>query len=240
MTTAKPLIDVADLEQAEHFVLESEPEPLHHEAPPTPATHTVRKKFEIKDGARRHVTQFVLYEEGVLDFNESRRGTLVKAHRLMLRYLDSVPTMNTHTAKRSFKIALGLGGAAVLALLLGQFAPLASYALPGAAIAAVAALATALVGAYTSHQSIVFQTLHGRSPALRLHAGFGVRRRYHAILALLSEAIEAASEDIGTDTAVFLRQEMREHYRLRGDGVLTPEDCGTGTCRILQQFDGSL
>jgi hypothetical protein len=158
----------------------------------------------------------------------------------MLRYLDSVPTIDTYFAKRTFQVALGLGGVGALAFLIGQFEALASYALPGAAIAAAAAVATALVGAYRSHQRIVFQTLHGRSPALRLHAGFGVRRRYHAILPLLSEAIEVASEDIGNDTAVFLRQEMREHYRLRGDGVLTPEDCDTGTCKILQQFDGPL
>lgn len=236
----RPLIDVADLEQAEHFVLESEPEPIHNEAPSTPATRTVRRKFEVKDGARKHVTQFILYEEGVLDFNETRRGNLVKAHRLMLRYLDSVPTIDTYTAKRGFKVALGFAGAAALALLLAQFDALASYAWAGALTAAAAASSTALIAAYLSHQSIVFQTLHGRSPALRLHAGFGVRRRYHAILPELSEAIEAASEDIGNDTAVFLRQEMREHYRLRGDGVLTPEDCETGTSRILRQFDGPL
>lgn len=240
MTMSRTVIDIADLEQAEHFVLESEPEPIHHESPTTPAKHTVSKKFEIKDGARKHVTQFVLYEEGVLDFNETRRGNLIKAHRLMLRYLDSVPTIVTHTAKRYFQIALGLGGAAVLALGLAQFESLAGYALPAAIVAAFAAVAAVLIGAYTSHQRIVFETLHGRSPALRLHAGFGVRRRYHAILPLLTEAIEAASQDIGSDTAVFLRQEMREHYRLRGDGVLTPEDCDTGTCRILQQFDGPL
>jgi hypothetical protein len=33
---------------------------------------------------------------------------------------------------------------------------------------------------------------------------------------------------------------MREHYRLRSDGIVTPEDCDKGTGRILAQFDGPL
>lgn len=238
--TKPQLIDIADLERAEHFVLESEPEAPSHDTSRPPTAGTIGAKFDIKDSARKHVTRFVLYEEGVLDFNETRRGKLVKAHRLMLRYLDPVPTIDTHNATRIYKVALGLAGAAAIGLLLAQFEALAAYALPGAAATAAAAVGTALIGAYLSHQRIVFQTLHGRSPALRLHAGFGVQRRYHAILPALSEAIEAAADDIGSDTAVFLRQEMREHYRLRGAGVLTPQDCDTGTSRILQQFDGPL
>jgi hypothetical protein len=30
---------------------------------------------------------------------------------------------------------------------------------------------------------------------------------------------------------------MREHYRLRGDGVLSSESCADSTGRILAQFD---
>jgi hypothetical protein len=53
----------------------------------------------------------------------------------------------------------------------------------------------------------------------------------------LSHAIDEAAENIGTDTAAHLRAEMREHYRLRGNGVLSQESCASGTGRILAQFD---
>jgi hypothetical protein len=33
---------------------------------------------------------------------------------------------------------------------------------------------------------------------------------------------------------------MREHYRLRGDGVLSHETCAESTGRILAQFDVEL
>ena len=37
----------------------------------------------------------------------------------------------------------------------------------------------------------------------------------------LSRAIEEAAEKITGDTSAYLRAEMREHYRLRGEGVST-------------------
>jgi hypothetical protein len=53
----------------------------------------------------------------------------------------------------------------------------------------------------------------------------------------LRRAIEEAAARNGTDTAAYLRAEMREHYRLRGDGVLDGDACAQGTGRILAQFD---
>lgn len=235
------LIDAADLDQAEHFVLESEPAVnASHDPAAGPSAHAVRKKIALRDRWRRHLTEIVLYEEGVLDISETRRGQVVKAHRLMLRYLDSVPRIEQRPARRLAMTALALGVLAVLAGLASLIDAITVFALPTALLAGLAGITTALMAGHMSHERIVFETLHGRSPALRLHAGYGMRRRFHALLPMLGEAIASAAHDIGSDTAVFLRQEMREHYRLRGDGVLTAEDCETGTCRILQQFDGPL
>jgi hypothetical protein len=75
---------------------------------------------------------------------------------------------------------------------------------------------------------------------LELIANFGALKKYRAIVPLLSHAIEEAAERIGVDTATYLRAEMREHYRLRGDGVLENDDCAKGTGRILAQFDVQL
>ena len=85
-----------------------------------------------------------------------------------------------------------------------------------------------------------FCTLHGRVPVLRLIANFGSMGNYRAFVPCSAHAIEEAAERIGTDTAAFLRAEMREHYRLRGDGVLGNDECAKGTGRILAQFDVQL
>jgi hypothetical protein len=62
-------------------------------------------------------------------------------------------------------------------------------------------------------------------------------RKFRAFVPVLSRAIEEAAERIGDDTSAYLRAEMREHYRLRGDGVLSNEACAESTGRILAQFD---
>ncbi len=75
---------------------------------------------------------------------------------------------------------------------------------------------------------------------LTLLANVGAVKKFRAFMPALSAAIEEAAEQIGDDTSAFLRAEMREHYRLRGDGVLTQAACAVSTGRILAQFDVEL
>ena len=97
------------------------------------------------------------------------------------------------------------------------------------------------VGIYSSHESIEFCTMHGRVSVLRLRREFRLASsKFRAFVPVLSQAIEEASERIGADTSAYLRAEMREHYRLRGDGILSNEACAAGTGRILAQFDVQL
>jgi hypothetical protein len=108
------------------------------------------------------------------------------------------------------------------------------------AVTAIATVVTLYVGIYVSHERIEFCTLHGRAGVLRLVANFGSIKKFHAFVPRLCRAIDEAAERIGADTAAYLRAEMREHYRLRGNGVLSNDECARGTGRILAQFDVQL
>jgi hypothetical protein len=121
-----------------------------------------------------------------------------------------------------------------------RFDALHAVAMWGLGAAAIATIATLYVGIYLSHERIEFCTLHGRADVLRLVANFGSIKKFHAFVPMLCRAIEEAAERIGADTAAYLRAEMREHYRLRGNGVLDAEECARGTGRILAQFDVQL
>lgn len=233
-------VDFQDMEQAEHCVLETEPTLVEGDDSSEDTARTISKKIEIRDRARGTATQFVLYEQGVLRVSQQRRKKRSKTLQFNLRYLDPVPSMTRHPAKRIFHIALGAAGAAAAAGLLAQFDVLRGYTLPSAIGLGTTGLIALLLGVYLTHQRFVFYTLHGRLPAIRLTAGFGYGRRFQALLPILSRAIEESADTIGDDTTVFLRQEMREHYRLRSNGVLTPEQCNQGTERILAQFDDHL
>jgi hypothetical protein len=93
---------------------------------------------------------------------------------------------------------------------------------------------------YRSCERTAFATIHGRARVLELVANFGSLKKFRAFVPVLSAAIEEAAERIGDDTAAFLRAEMREHYRLRGDRVLSNQSCADSTGRILAQFDVQL
>ena len=216
---------------SEHILLEGDGEP----AASGPLTES--RRIALGDAVRGVETTLVLYAEGYLKIRESRRGKRTKSHRLDLRYVDPVPTIERHVPKRVGLAALACAGLAALAGLIGLIDAVSAVAVPvAAALTAAAAIALA-VFFHGIHERMVFVTQHGRAPVLALSAGLGVIRRYRALLPALSRAIEDAGEDIGHDTKNYLRSEMREHYRLRSDGVLSDSICSDSTGRILAQFD---
>lgn len=207
---------------------------------PAAAGRTVSTEVSLRNALRRAHTEVTLFEEGFLKVSEHNRGKPGESYRLDLHYLDPVPTLERVLAVRWFQTALGCAGVAALAAFLLRFESLRIAALPTLGIAAAAALVTLYVAVYRSHEKTTFATLHGRAPVLRFVANFGSIKKFRAFVPVLCCAIEEAHESIGNDTSAYLRAEMREHYRLRGDGVLSNDACADGTGRILAQFDVQL
>jgi hypothetical protein len=229
--------EFSDLDEtlAEHISLGDE---MSSEGAPEPKT--VVEKLKLRDRLRGMDMRITLYEEGFLRLDETRRGKPTRSHRVNLRYLDPVPTQKRHYAKRTLKIAAICAGIATLAASLIVIPGARAFAAPGAVAAGATALGAFFLFVYLSHEKVVFRTMHGRAAALTLAAGLGRIRRLRSVLPDIIRAIGAAEEAIGDDTAVFLRAEMREHYRLRTDGVLSEEECSDSTGRILVHFDDEM
>lgn len=238
---AQPPEDLAD---AEHHVLESAPSEhiyLSTEVDEEAVEpQRVIERFEVKDRRRRLTIELTLYEHGLLRSHRRRGKKRLTSHTIKLRYLDPAPTMTRHIAMRALYAAAGFVALAIAAALLARFDTLRPVAVPVVLIAAAAALIAGFVFFLRTHESTVFHTLHGRARAVTLTASFGQFRRARAVLPALVRAIEDAEETISDDTALYLREEMREHYRLRRDGVLSGDDCTESTGRILAQFDHKL
>jgi hypothetical protein len=200
---------------------------------------TVREKFEFRDRLRGQDLQITLYEEGFLRLDETR-GKRSRTHDVNLRYLDPVPLQKRHYSKRTLKAAAICAGIAALAGALAIFPSMSTIALLVATAAGGGALVAFILFVHLSHEKTVFRTMHGRAAALTLTAGLGRIRRLRALLPKIINAIGDAEDDIGEDTTVFLRAEMREHYRLRTDGVLSEEECSNSTGRILVHFDDEM
>jgi hypothetical protein len=224
-----------DVSRAEHIYLSDETVGDGAEA------KTVRETIDLRDRLRSHDMRITLYAEGFLDLDETLRGKAARTRRINLRYLDPVPTQKGHYAKRTLKVTAILAGIAGLAASVAVVFPsVSAFAVLAATAAGAAAFAAFFMFVYLSHEKTVFRTMHGRAAALTLTAGLGRIRRLRSALPTIIRAIGDAEEEIGDDTAVFLRAEMREHYRLRTDGVLSEEECSDGTGRILVHFDDEM
>lgn len=226
-----------DEQTTEHILLEGDGRIEAPEERSVPTRLTEARRLELRDRLRGRSTRLVLYEEGVLRVEQARRGGEPDLHRLDLRYLDPVPVVEHLGSKRALDVALVLLALAAAAAGLAAVGVPLVYVAPVATACGAAGSAALGIFWYRRRETATFMTLHGRAPALRLTAGLGHIRRSRAMLPELSAAIEDAAEDIGNDTRSYLRGEMREHYRLRGDGVFTDAVCSDSTGRILAQFD---
>jgi len=236
------LPSIADFADAEHCVLEDvttqQPALSNALEGSRQLARELRKERCIEDRIRGRRTTLRLYAEGWADVEFERRGRETRSERIDLRYLDPVPTKTRHRPVRTMKVAGILAAITGLAAVPAVFGWFPLYSITTAVAGVVATLGTLFVAFCRSHEKIVFHTLHGRADAIRLTAGLGTIGRFQALLPEIVNAIAGAAESIHDETAVYLRAEMREHYRLRNEGILSTEECVASTDRILGKFDG--
>jgi hypothetical protein len=209
-------------------------------ADPATVARTPGDTVVLRNPIRRTGAELTFFNEGYLKVTELEKGNAEAPFLLDLRFIDPVPKIERVIAMRWLTAAFGCGATAVLAAFLLRFDAFHTVALYALGVAALATVGALYVGVYSSHERIEFCTLHGRAAVLQLIANLGSIKKFHSFVPMLCRAIEEAAERIGADTSAYLRAEMREHYRLRGEGVLDNDECARGTGRILAQFDVQL
>lgn len=234
---------VADFEGAEHCVLEDvtiQQPSLDMSFRNGTDAREIAEEITIRDKLRGRQTFVRIFAEGWADIEVQRRAKAPTHHRIDLRYLDPVPKMQRHHAIRLLQAGAVGGGLTALFSIPAIFGWFTGFSIPATVVLATVTFAILFVAFYLSHEKITFQTLHGRAQAIRFGAGLGTIRRFRKLVPHLVEAIADAAETITDETAVYLRAEMREHYRLRNDGILSEAECAESTGRILGNFDGPL
>jgi hypothetical protein len=221
---------------AEHIHIGSE----DLSADPKAAARTPRESVLLRNPIRRTGAKLTLFHEGYLKVALLANGNSDAPFFLDLRFLDPAPRIERVIAVRWLAAALGGGALTALAAFLLRFDALSAVAVWALAGAAFATAAASYAGLYSSYEKVEFNTLHGRATVLRLLANFGSINKLRSFVPLLCRSIEETAERIGADPAAYLRAEMREHYRLRRDGVLDNDECARGTGSILAQFDVQL
>jgi len=233
-----------DFAHAEHCVLED----LTVEEPSLAAAFgaasrepsEVASQTVIPDRLRGRRTTVTLYAEGWADVEVERRGRQTRHHRIDLHYLDPVPSTSRHRPLRLLKAAGLAAGLTAACAIPASFGWLAGFFVTATIVGAVATFGAIFVAFYLSHEKIRFKTLHGRADAIRFGAGLGTIHRFRKLVPKLVEAIADAADSMHDQTAIYLRAEMREHYRLRNEGILSEAECTASTGKILGEFDGPL
>jgi hypothetical protein len=223
-----------DAMPSEHILLESEsPEP----AVAAGRAGVLRVRFTLNNRIRRLCTEFRFYEEGYLGVRVQRGGYEEPERRFPLLHLDPRPALSYRGAETARATALYAIVLAALLAGLAYFSVAPTIMLPAAVAAFFTAGLAATVFVYRAEEQVQFLTRHGRVALVTLVGSYGCLGACRTLVPLLVTAIkESASRDSG-DKNSFLRAEVREHYRLREQGLLSSGDCLSAVQRILGRFD---
>lgn len=224
--------------EVEHILLGgTDPEPAHEAR----GVHgrAARQRVSFNNRARRVTTRLTLYDDGCLGIREQRRAGPGPELIINLRYLDSTPLRASVIAVRALRVMVLSSAFGLTIGTLAFLSVLPAASLLSASVFLITAAVAFAFFIYRTEERIAFRTRHGQVAVLRLAANFGCRRACRALLPTLARAIDDARSAGVADRKRDLREEMREHYRLREIGLITEQACSAGMRRILVQFDRS-
>jgi len=221
----------------EHIVLESDA----REVPNPRAARRVHADLEIRSRLHRRVLQLRVIDYYYLAVRSRARSAELE-YVLDLRFVEGLPELSTHVAWRWITAALVL-----LAVAIGAGAWIGSSATPwwkhealGFCAAVVGAWAlTTLIAAYRTTGTVRLLSRHGQARLLEFTGGMATLRAVRQFTPKLAAHLKLAAAARRPAKADQLRDEMREHQRLRKLGVLAADDYEASKARILAQHSPS-
>ncbi|HVY83089.1 MAG TPA: hypothetical protein VG994_19040 [Steroidobacteraceae bacterium] len=220
---------------SEHILLESDERQVPHPR----CSKKVHAGIELHSRLRRRTLQLQLIDYYFLVVRSYRGRAMVAEYVLDLRFVDATLAWSKHLASRWLLAALALGtlGVAIALRIEGSAAP--TGWLIAAAIVSTAAIAAAVVGVYRTTETLSMHSAHGRARLFEFTAGLGVKKAFAPFTRKLAAHIELATRARRRARSEHLRDEMREHFRLREHGVLSAEEYEASKARILAAHEPS-
>jgi hypothetical protein len=223
---------VVRMPKTEHILLESD---FRH-VPDLRDARMVHARIEFRSRLRRRVLQLEIIDYYYLSVRSHSRSILLE-YVLDLRFVD-VPRRLRHISWRWITFSLVL-----IALASGngsQFDPAATpwwqheWLPVRVTVIGVWAFAT-LVGVYRTTETVSLLSTYGAARLLECTGGLGTFQVSRRFMAKLAAHIRLASGARRPTKAEHLRDEMREHLRLKEIGVLSAGEYETAKVRILDQ-----
>lgn len=219
--------------RAEHVSLEVSGDDL--EAKKRPHRKT-RLKYTLSSKLRGCTTELALLEEHFLAVRAVRPDSEPKKYDFDLRFAHTKPVIVRHVAWFWIGLALLLTVLAVGALWLLWPRSMAGWIAPAPLTAIAALLAAAgsvLMFLRRTTESLEFVSEHGGVTLVSVTGAIGSARDGKKFFIELIKSIGAAKTARAQPPHQFLRDEMREHHRLRELGALSEAQYQESKSRIL-------
>lgn len=220
-----------EFQSGEHILLEAEdPIAVAEQA-------AIEARWLVSHIGRAKMTELAVTTNGVLRADIISRGKRVERRWINLRFLDPNPTPVGKVAWRGLGIAMGLGLFAALWTAFARgFDLLQTAYLPIAIGSATAAICTLGFALHSSFRGLRLITNNGGTCVLEVTVAMWPSLALREFQMELPDFIDSAFDAHPQEDDALLRDEMREHHRLKESGALTEAAYETAKKRILQQF----
>lgn len=205
-----------------------------------PVARKALLKYQLRSRARGSQTRVAIHEGHFVSVNVKRSRSPEQEHTVDLRFVDPRPIGIRKVGWQWLAVAIGF---TVLAAAAGVFAtmfasPIARvWAVPTAIALGTCTISSYLLCLYSTTESLLFLSVHGRARVITITGGLGTTRAARKCALDIVKHITLARQQSRQKRQAYLRDEMREHNRLYELDVITDEQFGAAKTRILQAHD---
>jgi hypothetical protein len=233
---SNPFLSETAVHHAEHISLQSETV----ETRAKPVARKTVVKYQLRSRARGSQTRISILEGQFVSVNLKRSRALEQEHTVDLRFVDPRPVGVRKVSWPWMYVAIGLTilavAAAVFAIMFAS--PIARvWAVPTAIVLGTFTISSYLMCLYSTTESLIFVSVHGRARVITITGGLGTTRAARQCALDIVKHITLARKQSKQTRQAYLRDEMREHNRLYENGVITDEQFADANSRILQAHD---
>ena len=223
----------------EHILLESD----ERVVPTLETARRVHARIKLHGGLWRRSIDLALIDSFFLSVRAARAKSFNSRYVVDLRFVDPVPQLQRRIAWRSVTV-----GTACLALAIfgardigASTAPWWRHEWLPATAALFGVAACALFAAFhLTTETLTLFSAHGQARLVTHTGRVGTIRAFRKFLPRLEAHLRIATGARRRSHALHLRDEMREHFRLRSAGVLTEIQYEAAKRRILATHDPSV
>jgi hypothetical protein len=233
---ANPFLSETAVQHAEHISLQSET--VETRAKPVARKSLV--KYQLRSRARGSQTRIAILEGQFVGVYSKRARAPEQEHTVDLRFVDPRPVGIRRVSWPWMYTALGLTLLAAAAVVFAMMfaSPIERvWVVPGAIVLGTCTISSYLMCLYSTTESLLFVSVHGRARVITITGGLGTTRAARKCALDIVKHITLARKQAKQTRQAFLRDEMREHNRLHDSGAITDEQFADANARILQAHD---